>query len=229
MAIPNSFMELAAHPSPGLHFPPDSLMNCGEYILPAPHSFGPPAAPELLGLLRERTAACPAAQQELLDFYSRWNGAGLCCIPEPDNGNPEAALVILPIEWWDKTAAELTGERAWMFRGLEEMYVPGRFITIAASPSEDARLVLFLQGQFEGQQLTGKIFCTATDPVLGFTETVANSFFDLLDQFASDPAAFLEKIGYTSVVKDSANYISAVADRYLPDCGTTRAADGSRK
>lgn len=220
MSIPTSFLALTNHPAPGLHFPAHEAADRDEYVLPAPHAFADPANGSQLEELRKRTAACPTLQTELLDFYTRWNGAALCCLPDPLSGAPASALTILPIEAWDKaTEPFTTDDLGWMLDGLEDMYVPGRFFVIAVSPSEGTHLVLFTEGLFEGESLAGKVFYLSMDPVLGATEPVANSFNSLLDEFATDPAGFLERIGYCHAVMGKSGLFGAVADRYLPDCG----------
>jgi hypothetical protein len=220
MAIPRSFEELVSHPAPGLHFPPHELAGTVERIVPSAHRFGDPASAKAIRTLRTKTAACPEAQSELLEFFSRWDGANLCCLPDPLNGGLAPALSILPVAAWDEFTSELVGEDLnWMFDGLEEMYVLGRFLVIAATDSECTRLVLFTGGQFDGIDLSGKVFYVSMDPVLGFTEPVAGSFHQLLHSFAADPAAFLSRIGFTSVVAKGEHIYGDVADRYLPDCG----------
>ncbi len=220
MAIPESFLGLTEHLAPGLHFPAHRRAECGEYTLPALHSFAPPATETQLAWLRQKTVAYPTLQRDLLDFYARWNGVVLCCAPDALTGEPTPLLTILPIEQWDEFTEELTtGDLAWMLDDLEQMYVSGRSFVIAVAPSEGTRLVLFLEGVLEGEKLAGKVFYISMDPVLSFTEPVANSFPELLHQFGTDPAAFLDKIGSTSAVSGKGGYYGAVADRYLADCG----------
>lgn len=219
MAVPAAFETFAAHPSPGLLFPPHKQAERDEYVVPAPHQFGRPATPEALRVLQRKSAACPWLQADLLEFYSRWNGVGLCAAPDVLSGEPSPALMIHSIEDWDSLTAELVGEMSWMLEGLEEMYIPGNYFVFASTPSEGTRLALFAQGSFEGQPLAGKVFYLSMDPVLSSTEPVAESFCGMLNAFASDPAAFLRLIGYTSSVIGKGGFYGAVPDRYLADCG----------
>ncbi len=212
MSIPTSFLALTNHPAPGLHFPAIEWAERDEFVVPAPHRFGDPADETRLEELRKRTAACPALQTDLLDFYTRWNGASLCCLPDLLNGEATAALNILPIEDWDEATDDL-------LEGLEDIYIPGTYFVLAASPQEGTQLTLFTEGMLEGEPLAGKVFYLSMDPVLGPTEAVASSFNDLLDRFASNPAGFLEHIGYSHIVSGKSGIFGAVADRYLPDCG----------
>ena len=219
MAIPVRFEALLKHPAPGLRFPPHKFAGTGEYILPVRHRPGPPATPTEIDALRELTSASPAAQAQLLEFYRRYNGVDLCCSPDILNGGEAAALSILPIERWEPETAELLDtDLAWMLEGVEEMYRPGNFLTIGANNSERTRLTLFTAGEYDGEALAGRVYCVAVDPVVGFTEVLAPSFYHLLDGFADDPAAFLKKIGYCHAVPgESGSVYGAVADEYLPD------------
>lgn len=219
MPIPASFEALAAHAAPGLHFAPHERAERGECVLPAPHQFGRPATPAALETLRKKTAACPQLQADLLEFYSRWNGVGLCAAPDLLSGEPSPALNIHPLEEWDGLAAELVGDLSWMLDGLEDMYVPGRYFVFASTPSEDTRLILFAEGSFDGHPLAGKLFYLSMDPVLSFTDPVADSFFAMLNAFAGEPAAFLKHIGYTHPVMGQGAVYAAVPDRYVDDCG----------
>ncbi|HOB76405.1 MAG TPA: hypothetical protein PKG54_17985 [Phycisphaerae bacterium] len=219
MTIPLSFQTLAEHPAPGLHFPAHERAERDEYVLPAPHYFGTPATPRELERLRNKTAACPSLQAELLAFYSRWNGVDLCAVPDLLSGEPTPALCIHPLEDWDGLTAQLANKMGWVLEGLEEMYVAGRYQVFASSPGEGTRLVLFTQGECEGRPLAGKVFYLSMDPVLSFTEPVADSFFALLSAFADDPTAFLARIGYTTCVSGKDGIYGARPDRYLADCG----------
>jgi hypothetical protein len=219
VAIPSSFEAFLAHPAPGLHFPAHPHSRTAEYVTPAPHDIRPPASAELLGRVEAEVTA-PAVRRELLDFYGRWNGVGLLCLPDLLNDIPRApALAILSVE----ESAELTedlesAESSFMFEGLEEMYRPGSYRVVAAHGSEGTRLVLFTEGEYKGRPLAGKMFCVALDPVLGFTDVVAESFMGFLDAVARDPIAFLEHIGYCyTAVSRSGEYWGAEPDQYLPD------------
>lgn len=220
MAIPASFEALSAHPAPGLHFPPHAGAGSGERIVASPHLFAEPASAEDLGILREKTKACPRAQAELSEFYSRWNGVGVCCLQLPEQAGLAASVCILPIGMWASFTDELSGEDlGWMLEGLEDMYVPGRFLVIGVSPCEETRLVLFTEGRYDGQDLAGKVFCISMDPVLSFTEPVAGSFNGLLEAIGSDPVGFLNSIGFSHVRADAQGQIYGdVPDAYLPDC-----------
>jgi hypothetical protein len=219
MPIPASFDALVTHAAPGLHFPPYQAAERDECVLPAPHQFGRLATPAALETLRKKTAPCPELQAELLEFYSRWNGVGLCAAPDLLSGEPSPALNIHPLEEWDGLTAELLGDLGWMLDGLEDMYVPGRYVVFASSPSEDTRLVLFVKGSFEGQPLAGKVFYLWMDPVLSFTEPIAHTFFAMLGAFAREPAAFLGHIGYTHPVMGKGGVYGVVPDEYAANCG----------
>jgi hypothetical protein len=219
MAIPDRFEALLKHPAPGLHFPPPRYAEVGEYILPVAHRPGSPAAPAGMKTLREFAGRSDAVLAQLAEFYRRYNGVDLCCLPDVLNGGEEAGLAILPIEQWELETDDLTGPDAEeMFEGLEDMYKPGNFVVIGTNNSEGTRLVLFTAGEDGGQPLAGKLTCVALDPVLGFDEIVAPTFYDLLETFAADPAAFLKRIGYCHAVRSKAGRLyGAVADQYLPD------------
>lgn len=219
MRIPAAFEALSMHPAPGLHFPPHEWAKLPERVVPTPHYFWSPASASALKVLRNRTKACPKLQAELVAFYSRWKGVAFCAPHDPQSGMASPALTIYPVEDWAQLTARLAGELRWMLNGLEKMYVRGRYFVFAASPSEDTLLTLFTEGTFKRRSLAGKVFYLSMDPVLSFTEPVADSFFALLDTFAGDPAAFLARIGYTHVAKGKGGMYGAVPDRYVADCG----------
>lgn len=136
------------------------------------------------------------------------------------NGEPTGALRVLSIAEWDSYTAELAGGNlAYLVEHMGDMYVPGRLIVIAANESESTRLVLFKKGTFEGMELAGKVFCVSMDPVLGASEAVADSFFALIESFASDPAGFLSRIGCAYVAFGTDGMYGDPANRYMPDCG----------
>ena len=207
------------HPAPGFHFPPHKCAGVGEYIVPLRHRVGRPAAPAAIETLIRLTAKAEGVQAQLLDFYQKHDGVELCCSPDLFNGGEAPALCFLPVNEWEPQAAYLlSDDLSWLFEGLEDMYKLGDFLVVGANDNEHTRLVLFTAGTHNGESLVGKMFCVAMDPPLGFTEVLAPSFHDMLDAFARNPVAFLEKISYCSVVQgDSGNCYGSVADQYLPD------------
>ena len=220
MAIPRAFEVLVSHPTPGLHFPPHRRTQTPERVVPAPHRLGRPATANAMQILAERIQdAPPGVQAQLVEFYSRWNGVDLCCLPDPLSGEPTGALRILPIaEWDDYTKELLTGDLSVLLEQLGDMYTPGRFIVIAANEDECTRLALFMHGATENMELAGKVYYLSMDPVLSPYDIVADGFFSLIESFAADPAAFLSRIGYTYVAFGKGAMYGDVPDHYLPDC-----------
>lgn len=215
-----AFEAMLDHPAPGLHFPEHPYAKIAERVLPAPHRVGSPADWAALDIVTRLTNGANEVQQQLVEFYSRWNGADLCCLPDPEDGSDYCpAMVIFPIEDWECATQELTeGDLSWMFEDLQEMYTPGNYISIGGHPSEETRFVLFTKGEFEGQALAGKVFCVAMDPVLDYTEVLAESFEAFISAFATDPVAFLLKVGYGHfVIDEQGRMCGAPPDRYLPD------------
>ncbi|MDX2199243.1 MAG: hypothetical protein SF069_09770 [Phycisphaerae bacterium] len=64
----------------------------------------------------------------------------------------------------------------------------------------------------------GRICYVDVDPVHAAGQPIADGFFDLLERFAKDPAAFLEHISSTYIAKTHKGMWGDRADRYLPDC-----------
>lgn len=220
MAVATAFELLRNHPAPGLHFPPHRSAGVGEYILPAPHRFGRPAGRSGHRVLRRLTRAAGSVQGELLEFYERWNGVDLCCLPDPLGESQYCpGLTIFPVEQWRSATGKLTtGSNTWILEDVRGMYAPGSFIAIGGYGSEGTRLVLFTKGQLREEALAGKMFCVAVDPVMGYTEELAGSFELFLEEFAADPAKFLDRIGFCHHVTDGRGQVwGAVPDRYIPD------------
>src|SRR5262249_21339244 len=160
------------------------------------------------------------------EFFSRYDGVELCCLLDEVNGEESAALSIVSIKEQKRLTVELEGGRLkFVLEGLEDVYVKGNYFVIAANDSEGTRLVIFTRGECDGESLAGRVCCVAMDPVLSLTEPVARSFYELLETFAQDPAKFLDKIGYCSVVAGKGRSYGAVADRYVADMGPSKAGE----
>lgn len=223
MAIPTAFLELVQHPAPGLHFPAHEVAGTPERVLPSPHRLHRPASAATLRKLDQILAAAPAeAAAELREFYTRWNGADLCCLP--DGREQVGMLSLLPIQGW-KAATEMVTEGPLSYcmkrPDGKPFWAPEDVVVIASAQSEETRLVLAMAGQWDDGPLAGRICYVAMDPVHAAGQPIADGFFDLLKRFAKDPAAFLAHISSTYFVKTRKGMWGDVADRYLPDCRTT--------
>jgi hypothetical protein len=218
MAIPARFEALLRDPAPGLRFPPHARVpGSTERVRYAPHMMQPPASAAELATLRARCGASPRVLGELLEFYKRWNGVDLCCLKHILSDVRVGALCIPSITEMEAENSEVA-DSSWLFDGLEDVFVPGNYVVIAHNNSEGTRLLLMLRGQHEGWALEGRVLYLAADPVLSFTEPLAESFFGLIGRFAADPSGFLHHIGYCNAIEDAEGRMYGdVATGYIPD------------
>jgi hypothetical protein len=221
MAIPRAFEELLEHSAPALHFPPHPGAKTAERVVPLRHMVNAPAKARKLAWLEKRMDACPIAQGQLLEFYSRWDGAGLFCLPHGWLGRYRAHFLIPPIADMQKLTArfEPRGKLRWMAEDLGEMYSAGSFVVIAGTPSEETHLTLLNTGRFEDQDLAGKVFYLSMDPMFGATKVVCGSFFEMLEALATGPVKFLTRLGSSFRLEAGGEMWGDVPDRYLPTYG----------
>lgn len=223
MAIPATFLALADHRAPGLHFPAHPGAVTPDRTLPAPHHFGKPASPRAMEALKKTTSSCPAARDQLAEFYARYNGAEFCRLPDGDELVP--LMTLLPAEDWEQATEELrSGDLSFLLDGLDDVLPRDGFVCIGGAPNEETRLLLSLNGTWEGRSSAGSICYASMDPVLGIAEPLAGSFFEFLNEFAAEPAKFFKKISSTYFLAKGNEIWGDVADRYLPEIGI--AAEG---
>lgn len=222
MAIPDAFTALLDHPSPAIHFPAHESAGTPERTLLVRHTVNSPASPDEIAWLKERTRACPSAQAELVEFYSRYNGAGLCCIQDPDIGEWGATFYIPPIAEMRSLTQDLEpdGDDHFMVEDMDDIYAAGRFLVIVATPCEGTRLSLFTEGQLDGVDMSGKLFYASMDPELAFDEPVADSFFGMLETFARDPVGFQNHIGSPYSLRVGERMWGDVPDAYVAEHDT---------
>ncbi len=214
MAVLEEFGGLLQHPSPGLCFPAHARAHIPARIMTTTHVAGPPASPGLLAGVRRLAADAPAVAEELVAFYSRWNGVELCRLPSPFGAGIESALHILPADALEDATAEVR-ELDWMQEAPDDLNAPGAYVAFAAHESESTRLIIYLRGEMEGHSVVGKIFTVSVEPVM---DPVADSFFGMLRDFVTDPIAVMKRAGTCYTVTDAVGQMyGAVAERYLPD------------
>lgn len=187
-------------------------------LIPTPHEARGPAGWRTMRERRKQLRSLPDRGASMLDFYGRHNGAELCILPDPLSGDDQPALDLLPMSFM--SSAPPDGDSR--YEGLGRIYKPGRFLTIAQSPSERTTLSVMLQdGGPEGPR-AGEIYYLSMDPVQSCLEPLALSFEALLDRIAADPVQFLNDVGYCNYVLGvgaEKGWFGDPPERYVADTG----------
>jgi hypothetical protein len=207
-----------AHPAPGLLFAPHERAGAPERVYATPHEAGGTPSKKDLATLAALTKANAADLDGLVRTCTAMNGAAFCTLYEGTNDRDVPAVALLPIADWDEaTEPWVSGEMAEFMEGCE-IYTRGTWRVIGVLPSERQNLVMFFDGEHEGQRLAGRMFCIGLDGYLGYEEPLAPSFDAFVSDLTSDPAALLGRIGFGWHVtaKDGKTYGDPI-EAYLAD------------
>jgi hypothetical protein len=209
--------ELLSHPAPGLIFAAHDRLGLPRRAHPTPHLFKG-AMSELEDQELARLANGAATLQGLIDFYRRSNGADLYILKCPNCEVPHPAISFLPVsEWAAATAAwQPGGEMAFCMEGCD-LYAQTTWRVIASLPSEEMRLVQLFSGQYQGQDVAGRICCIGLDGYLGFDEVLAESFEGLLASIIKAPADFFNRLGFSWIVETDQGRCGDVIEGYTPN------------
>jgi hypothetical protein len=186
-----------AHPAPGLLFAPHERAGAPERVYATPHEAGKTPPNAEIATLTKLASANPAALGGLVEVYSAMNGVSLCVLYEDINDRDVPAIAVSPIaEWEEATEPWVSGEMAGFMDGCE-MYGHGTWRVIGTLACEGQSLVMFFDGEHEGQPLAGRMFCIGLDGYLGYEELLAPSFDAFVSDLTSDPAALLNRVGFS--------------------------------
>lgn len=212
-----SIEELMQHPSPGLVFGPHDRALLPRRAHPTSHAWKGHMSAEESRLLTQLAAGLPA-RNGLEALYKRSNGVDLFILKCPNCEEPHPAISFLPVSQWESATAAWKGdsEMASFMEGCD-LYSQGEWRVIGSMASEEMRLVQFFSGNFEGEDVAGRIYCIGLDGYLGFEDVVAESVDELLDQVLKDPAAFFDRVGFTWLVDTDQGCFGDPIEAYTAD------------
>ncbi len=218
MALPESFLRMLNDPAPGLVFGAYDEFKIPERAHASPHGIAPRAGWLARRQLKRLTRGNPALA-DLVEFFTKWNGLRICTMWDDLNHRDIGAIDFLPIKWWsEQTRPYIDGDMVWAMKHCE-MYKRGTWRIIARLHCEGMGLVIFFDGQHEGESLAGKMFMVGLDGLLGYEEVLAPSFSAFLEEFVANPAAWFERIGFSWHMRDPAtgDWLGDVIREYVPD------------
>lgn len=208
---------MLSHPAPGLVFGPHKGARIGRRAYGTPHRPGNPAGHESLKVLRSLAADQRDECRDLVEVFAAWDGLGFCELGDSLNERTVCALQLLPAEDLEEATEEWrSGDLASFMEGCE-LFESGTWRVIGVMPSEGQSLVTFFDGEYQDRPLAGRMLCIGLDGVLGFEEELAPSFGAFAQEFAADPAAWFEKVGFTWYVQSDAGMFGDPIEAYVAD------------
>ncbi len=214
----SSLLSMLCHPAPGLKFPHHDGSGVGPVVVPVSHHGEPPASDAGLKQIDALCENAPELASQLGALYGKHDGVAMSVLPALPGEDPMPAAWLLPTEDWDAATDEWTGDdMSWAFEGLE-MYSAGTWRVIGGIAGEGTDIVLFFDGEHNGEPLAGKCFCISLDPVLGYEEVVARSVDSLLARLGDDLVGFLSEVEFCwTTASDEGTEYGWEPDEYLPD------------